>query len=79
MYYIKLKGCYDARGFIDIRVAITFFTWVCICGYQDFSSEITLDCLYLPWLTRLWKSLNKFFVSILDDFGIMFLWVKDSK
>ena len=22
MYYIKLKGCYDARGFIDIRVAM---------------------------------------------------------
>ena len=51
MYYIKLS-CYDARGFIDIRVVMikklrrhyVFYSGL----YQDFSSEIALDCLYLP-------------------------------
>ena len=39
LYYIKMKISYDL-GFIAIRVAITFFIYLCVSLYQEFFEEI---------------------------------------
>ena len=48
---------------------MTFFTFVRIPRLEEVFSEIAQGSLYLPWPSRRWQSLNKFYESVIEIFG----------
>ena len=75
LYYIKMKICYGLCFILTSEIqwqrneAIRLIICLCISRYQEFFfSEIGKGSFYLPSLSRLWQSVNKFYDSVLEIF-----------